>query len=61
MEASLFTYSLTDRIDFDPNGQTLFCAAIGHYNTAYLTGTIIPTHEYAQLSATSTLPLDETL
>lgn len=56
-----FVHIYPDCMDFDRNSQTLFCAAIEASNTAYLTGTIIPALESAQLSAASTLPLDKTL
>jgi hypothetical protein len=50
-----------DRMNFDRDGRTLFCAGIESSNTAYLTGTVIPALESAQISVASTLPLDEAL
>ena len=50
-----------DRMDFDKDRQTLFCASIGSSNTAYLDGAIVPAVESAQISAALTLPLDEAL
>lgn len=48
-------------MDFVRDGQTLFCVPIDSSNTAFLAGQVIPAFESAQVSASSTLPLDETL
>ena len=48
-------------MDFDRDRSMLFCATIDDSNTAYLDGTVLQPIESAQVSATSTLALDETL
>ena len=59
MTTKLDIYS--ERMDFDRDSQTLFCATINASNTAYLAGTVHSALKTAQVAATSTLPLDETL
>ena len=51
----------SDRMDFDREGHTLFCAKIDASNTAFLAGEVVSALESAQLSASSTLPMDEAL
>ena len=48
----------SDRMDFDREGHTLFCAKIDASNTAYLDGTVLPPLKSAQASDTSTLALE---
>lgn len=50
----------SNRMAFALKGQTLFTAPIDRSNTAYLSGTVVPSQS-ALVSASSTLPLDETL
>ncbi|KAJ3529505.1 hypothetical protein NM688_g7844 [Phlebia brevispora] len=49
------------RMDFERDGTVLFTASIDGSNTAYLAGEVVPVVESAQLSVTSTLPLDQSL
>ena len=48
-------------MDFERDGTTLFTAPIDASNTAFLAGEVVSALESAQLSASSTLPLNESL
>ncbi|GJE85703.1 hypothetical protein PsYK624_017820 [Phanerochaete sordida] len=51
----------SDRMDFDREGHTLFCAKIDASNTAYLDGKVVPAPQAALSASASTLPLDGSL
>ncbi|GJF00736.1 polyprotein [Phanerochaete sordida] len=51
----------SDRMGFDREGHTLFCAKIGASNTAYLDGKVVSAPQAALSASASTLPLDESL
>ena len=48
-------------MDFERDGTTLFTAPIDASNIAFLAGEVVSALESAQLSASSTLPMDEAL
>ncbi|EKM50401.1 uncharacterized protein PHACADRAFT_104211, partial [Phanerochaete carnosa HHB-10118-sp] len=56
---SLNVHIYSDCMNFDHNGETLFCAFINTSNTAYFDGTVISAMDSAQVANSSALPLDE--